>query len=105
MCSVTPNRTRSVVRKSWSFVCENRRPVPGTSPFRRSWECWLYWEPGFSNKTIESLRARGLEIDPGRGNVSAVVELIVSNRGALAGAATRGGPAKPWEIDSGLSGD
>ena len=54
----------------------------------------LYLEPGFSTDTIASLKARGHDIDPGRGNVAAVVELIVNHHGTLEGGADPRRPGK-----------
>ena len=54
----------------------------------------LFLEPGFSPDTVGLLKARGHDVDYGPGNVAAVVEAIVSDRGWLQGAADGRRPGK-----------
>lgn len=54
----------------------------------------LFLEPGFSPDTVALLKARGHDVDYRPGNVAAVVELIVNDKGWLQGAADGRRPGK-----------
>jgi gamma-glutamyltranspeptidase/glutathione hydrolase len=54
----------------------------------------LFLEPGFPDETIDRLKALGHTVDHGPGSVPAVVELIVSDKGWLQGAADARRPGK-----------
>jgi gamma-glutamyltranspeptidase/glutathione hydrolase len=54
----------------------------------------LFLEPGFSPDTVALLKARGHDVDYRPGNVAAVVELIVNDKGWLHGAADGRRPGK-----------
>jgi len=54
----------------------------------------LFLEPGFSPDTVALLKARGHDVDYRPGNVAAVVELVVNDKGWVQGAADGRRPGK-----------